>query len=511
MNADSGGDLVVISNRGPIDLRWTDAGWTSLPTSGGLASMLTPLVREIGLVWMCCVAEPAAAVGQRAALDEVAARASGKLRVVPLPLPETVYEAYYNGVSNQILWMLQHDLLESDALDRFESAQVRAGHDGYLEANARIADAMARSNIEARALLVQDYHLYPLSALLRRACPGIPLLHFTHIPFATPDRWRRLPNAWARAILMGMLGADVVGLQTARDVSAFLTSCQEILGLHVEPRDGTVTDSTGRRVMVRAYPASIDPDRLRAEMQSTNVGAARDRLVAHADRHLVVRTDRLDPAKNQLDGFRAFGRLLERRPDLRQQVRFLAILSPSRTGLKAYRAYGAAVLQVVEEINDRFAETCDLPPIDVHLENDRALSLAALERSEVLLANSLADGMNLVPKEWAMVTQQASVAVISETAGVAVEAADAALLVSPRDVEGTASALADALDMPPPERIERLARFSCRIASWTSRDWLMTQIADLARVTAKPSVDLHATYGMAAPEGGRHEAEAARA
>jgi trehalose 6-phosphate synthase len=237
-------------------------------------------------------------------------------------------------------------------------------------------------------------------------------------------------------------------------------------------------------------------------MLSASVQAARDRLAEHADRRLVVRADRLDPAKNQLDGFRAFGRLLERRPDLRRRVRFLAILSPSRTGLKAYQAYRVAVLQAVDEINARFTDACELPPVVVHLENDRALSLAALERCEVLLANSLADGMNLVPKEWATVTRQAGVAVISKTAGIASEAAESALLVSPRDLEGTASALASALDIPRPERIERLARFRRRIASWTSRDWLMAQLADLADVTAERSVDLHATDGIAAPEGG---------
>ena len=38
-------------------------------------------------------------------------------------------------------------------------------------------------------------------------------------------------------------------------------------------------------------------------------------------------------------GFQAFARLLELRPDLCREVRFLAFLVPSRTDLSIYRAY----------------------------------------------------------------------------------------------------------------------------------------------------------------------------
>jgi trehalose 6-phosphate synthase len=84
-----------------------------------------------------------------------------------------------------------------------------------------------------------------------------------------------------------------------------------------------------------------------------------------------------------------------------------------------------------------------------------------------------------VPKEWAVVARHAGAAVISETAGVAVEASDTALLVPPEDVERTATALGAALDMPEAERARRLALFREKVTAWTSRDWLAAQLADL--------------------------------
>jgi trehalose 6-phosphate synthase len=87
--------------------------------------------------------------------------------------------------------------------------------------------------------------------------------------------------------------------------------------------------------------------------------------------------------------------------------------------------------------------------------------------------------MNLVAKEWAIVSQRPGALIVSETAGVTEEAADSALSVSPLDVEGTARAMADALDMPESERAARLARFRDRVTRWTARDWLSAQLVDL--------------------------------
>src|ERR1700716_2449544 len=82
------------------------------------------------------------------------------------------------------------------------------------------------------------------------------------------------------------------------------------------------------------------------------------------------------------------------------------------------------------------------PPIGVYYTNDRDQALAAMQTCNVLLINSLQDGMNLVAKEWAVVAKEPGVLIVSETAGVAADAADSALLISPLDVEGTARAMA---------------------------------------------------------------------
>jgi trehalose 6-phosphate synthase len=238
---------------------------------------------------------------------------------------------------------------------------------------------------------------------------------------------------------------------------------------------------------VRAYPASVDPGLLRETMQSEPVAAARERLAPGMKGKTIIRVDRVDPSKNQVVGFLAFERLLELRPDLRKELRFLAFLVPSRTDLGVYKAYTEAIYERIEIINKRFEADCGEPPVKVFYTNDQGQALAAMEACDVLLVNSLEDGMNLVAKEWAVVSQRPGALIVSETAGVATEAQDAALQVSPLDVEGTAKAMAEALDMPVAERERRLALLRERIDGWTARNWLDSQLADLGVATGEPT------------------------
>ena len=83
------------------------------------------------------------------------------------------------------------------------------------------------------------------------------------------------------------------------------------------------------------------------------------------------------------------------------------------------------------------------------------------------------------------------VLVLSETTGVAAEAEDSALLVSPLDIEGTTQALARGLDLARPARARLLAPFRERIQRWTAQDWLSAQFhgIHLAHVRVVEGVD----------------------
>jgi trehalose 6-phosphate synthase len=110
-----------------------------------------------------------------------------------------------------------------------------------------------------------------------------------------------------------------------------------------------------------------------------------------------------------------------------------------------------------------------------------ARAIAAMQLYDVLLVNPLADGMNLVAKEGAVVNRKDGVLVLSEHAGAFYELGEHALTVSPFDIYGTANALHHALSMPPEEKRKRAEALRALVLKADVRDWFNDQVADAMR------------------------------
>jgi trehalose 6-phosphate synthase len=103
---------------------------------------------------------------------------------------------------------------------------------------------------------------------------------------------------------------------------------------------------------------------------------------------------------------------------------------------------------------------------------------------DVLLVNSIIDGMNLVAKEGALINERSGVIVLSEGAGAAMQLGNEALIVSPADVEGTADAIYQALTMPIRERQARAQRLRRLVERDDVSVWFRDQLADIAEYSA---------------------------
>jgi len=215
----------------------------------------------------------------------------------------------------------------------------------------------------------------------------------------------------------------------------------------------------------------------------------------------------MDPAKNILLGFEAFDLLLETNPELVGRVRFLAFLVPSRQAVPEYRCHAEAVFNLAAHINQRWG-TDHWQPIQVFYEHNYDQALAGLSLYDVLLVNSLSDGMNLVSKEGALVNERDGVLVLSRAAGAFRELGHAALPIDPTDVRETAKALADALAMPIEERRWRAARLRAAVEANDFSDWLERQLLDLEEIALRRS---HLVRGNGHASGNGQRALAGRA
>ncbi|MDP8921874.1 MAG: trehalose-6-phosphate synthase, partial [Chloroflexota bacterium] len=437
---------VVVSHRGPVTYDVTPDGLQARAGAGGLAGALRSLSDHVPLTWASCAMSEGDRLAAAAGGADAPADAS-RLRLAVLP--ERVYQLHYEVASNPILWFVQHRIAEALAPGRDDEIE-EAWEEGYRPANARlaatVADELDRPDT-APVVFVHDYQLYLLPGILRRLWPRLTISHFVHIPWPTPEAWEVLPLYIRREIVASLAAADIVGFQTRRDVAAFLACCRAWLpDARVDASTSSVAVGA-RRAHVRAYPISVDVDGVRALTADPSFLAHRARFAAADTERTIVRVDRLDPTKNVVRGFRAFERLLECRPEWRERVTFRSFLVPSRSTIPEYRRLAGEVFALVDRINLRFG-TPAWQPIRLAYEHDREQALAGLSLADVMLVNPVADGMNLVAKEGAIVNDRDGVLVLSTTAGAYEELGPACLGVDPLDVAGTADALARALTMP---------------------------------------------------------------
>lgn len=475
--------ILVVSNRAPVTFANQGSRFQLGRGAGGVVTALGQLRGARSVTWVA----PATTETDRevsAVLRERGGRIGrAGLQVRFVDLPSDLMTDYSERFSNQILWFVQHGLWSRRHAAE-DPATLGRLYERYLVAGAAVAGAVATEMHrpgQASDVLVQDYQLYGVPAAVRRLTPGVGISHFVHIPWPGLDTWRAaMPDAITGDIIRRMLEADAIGFQDRHSRDHFVEAAARLAGMPAWR--GGVRLQSGRIVLCRVRPASINPEALIPD--PTRLKALRGRNVLR-----VVRVDRVDPIKNVPAGFEAFERLLEMHPEWIGRVQFIARLIPTRMAIPEYAAEWNATARVIERVRRRFGdasiEVCDTP--------SRGQALAELATADVVLVNSLADGMNLVAKEAAALNRD-GVLVCSRRAGAWAELKQGALEIDPASVEDTASALHQALTMPLAERRQRASSMRHAVQRWTGRDWFSALRADLdeARMERRASRQVQA-------------------
>jgi trehalose 6-phosphate synthase len=471
--------LILVSNRGPIEWSFDERGHVrEIPSAGGVAVSLAAVAANEAVTWI---------IGSTNAAERLIAKTLkyapfGLSRLSLVDLPETVRVPFYNVVCNQALWFLQHSLGPALLDEGASKHLVKAWQQGYVAANRRFADAVIRELDAADDIgqvMLHDYHLYLAPRMVRSEHPGAAFQHFVHVPWPEPSAWSVLPDWMVRQICDGLLANDSVVFQTELNVAHFLATCQRYLNTDVDIIERRCeVRYQGRTVTVWSNPISTDVDELHELAGTPAVAMHQQRLQGSGAEATIVRVDRLDPSKNVLRGFQAYELLLRSSEALRGRVRFLAFLIPSRVGVPQYDGYATEVFDCVDRINRTYGNA-SWTPVQLFYGHDREQALAALRIYDVLLVNSIADGMNLVSKEGAALNQRDGAMVLSMSLGSYPELAEGAIGVDPLDVQWTAAALEQALRLSARERAGRAARMKDAVKAHELRDWWRSQLRDL--------------------------------
>jgi trehalose 6-phosphate synthase len=484
--------VILASNRGPVDYALIDGNLVPRRGAGGVVTALAALSSYTDVTWV------SAAMSRG---DRLAARDAELPRPAFLPpslnhrfvvVDEEAFQLHYNAFSNPLLWFIHHYLFDTAYGPHIDDDVRSAWLDGYVPVNRAFANTLAplaqrEPDEKPPFVMLHDYQLYLVSRYLRRRVPDALLSMFVHIPWPASGYWNLLPRGMRLAIVQSLVRVDVLGFQTRRFARNFLDTCDDNLADADVDYDALTVTFQGRTTHVKVYPISVDVDHLRGLVGSSPCTGYQSKIEALRGPITIVRVDRVEPSKNLVRGFEAYRSLLERRPDLRGVVKFLAFLVPSRTSIPEYQRYRDCTFALIKEINDAFG-TAVWKPIETFYENNYLQALAAMRTADVLLVNPVADGMNLVAKEAVVVNERNAVLILSEGAGAHDQLGAYAVSVSPGDVAGTSRALERAIEMPLAERIVRLAALRRSVESEDLGWWVDRQLFDLAALADHPEL-----------------------
>ena len=470
------GRLIIISNRLPFSLDREGDKLSIRQSSGGLVSAIksyfesnTNKDQPSEKLWMGVADFPQEDWDQAVASHA----AQQDFGVIPLYVDKDLYDNYYNGFSNSVLWPLFHYF---SSLVEYESRFF----DAYVQVNQLFAEKLAPLLQPDDQVWIHDYQLMLLPHLLRQKKQDATIGFFLHIPFPSYEIFRLLPTEWKKTLLKGVMGADLIGFHTYDYVQHFLQSVKMLLGVESYFHNLQYQD---RLVRIDLFPIGIDYNKFYQAASDPEVLDMCNKIRNNLeDKKIIFSVDRLDYTKGlpqRLNGFEYF---LERYPEWREKMVFILNIVPSRSSIPAYLERKKMIEEKIGTINGRFS-TISWQPVIYRYNHLSFKELIALyQAADVALITPLRDGMNLVAKEYvASCASGRGVLILSELAGAAAELSEA-ILVNPTDTADVASSITRALAMPLYEQRNRLALMQRRLQEYDVIKWVNDFMDQLTQV-----------------------------
>ncbi len=441
--------LVVVSNRLPL----------GPDPSGGLVVALEDALEGGGL-WIGNSGKTRSHAG-----DTLTSHSGAPFDRLSYDLSSREHREYYLGFSNAVLWPLCHgrvDLIEMKTEDLHT----------YRNVNRKVARIVAAQLREDDRIWVQDYHHLPLAHELRKLGVTNPIAFFLHIPFPGPMAFQALPNG--AEIARWIADYDLFGLQAKRHVAACLQALRTVEG--AEFLGGGHVRLGGKTVEIASFPIGIDVDDFAQMAEGAEPRPDRP--------DTIIGVDRLDYSKGLPERFRAFEALLTRRPDLHGEVELLQIAPPTRGEVRAYREIREEIEGLTGAINGAHADLDWIPIRYIHRAVPRDRLAKLFRRARIGLVTPLADGMNLVAKEFvaAQDPEDPGVLILSKFAGAAEQMTEA-LIVNPHDTEEMVHHIVTARSMPLRERKRRHAALMASLRKNDVHHWRRSILEALGRIS----------------------------
>jgi len=285
-------------------------------------------------------------------------------------------------------------------------------------------------------------------------------------------------------LVMGLLGADLIGFQTQFYCNNFLDTVDRTIESRIDWEHFSA-QKEGHITMVKPFPISVDFQRpnkeAKALAEKPELNSVLKEMGLKAE-YVGVGVDRIDYTKGMLERVKAVERFLEKYPEYVNKFTFIQLGAPSRTHIPQYHRFLAELHAEVDKINWKFKakDWKAIVFLEKHHEHKEITKFYKI--ADTCLVTSLHDGMNLVAKEFVAARDDNSgVLILSRFAGASREMKDA-LIVNPYDIEQMADAIYYSLTMPKAEVTERMTRMRQDLHENNIYKWAANLTEELVKI-----------------------------
>jgi alpha,alpha-trehalose-phosphate synthase [UDP-forming] len=471
-----GSNLFVVSNREPYIHTKRGKEITVAVPASGLVTAIEPVLCACNGTWVAHGSGDA---------DVETVDSHDRLQVPPedprytlrrVWLSAEQEDGYYNGFANEGLWPLCH-------IAHTRPTFRASDWEHYNAVNEKFADALVEeiAGEEHPVVLIQDYHFALLPRMLKDRLPRARVAIFWHIPWPNSESFGICP--WQRELLDGLLGADLIGFHVQAHCNNFLDSVDRVLESRIDWEHFSVSRHN-HESRVRPFPISVEfPDD--GGDVPAQIEQERSLLLAELGieaTFLGVGVDRLDYTKGIIERLQSVELFLERYPRYQEKFTFVQIGAPTRSRIKRYAEFQTEVEAEAERINSRFKRGKWKPIVFQNRQHTHEEVQRYYRAAHLCIVTSLHDGMNLVAKEYVAARHdERGVLILSQFTGAARELRDA-ILVNPYDIQATAEAIAQALDMNLKDMVDRMRRMRKSVKEHNIYWWAGSLIGELCDI-----------------------------
>ena len=352
------------------------------------------------------------------------------------------------------IWPLLHGL----PIPEFADAEL-SQHLNNLRCTSR-ALATESIDVDNHGYLVNDFQLSQVPVALRELEPSKQISFFLHTPWPKSVPSSNIATKILEFLASGMLAADVIQFQTQKDLRAFENFVITYLPLELED------------VKLEVNPVSVNVQQL--NLQSLNT---EDLLNLREDEISYVHIARSDPIKNTLASINGFTELARDFKDSAPRSYLDLYIVPSRQQWPMYQVLLSEIVKTVEQCNSKLS-SLNYAPIRLHIGNDYQRASQALTRYDYLIACSVADGLNLVVKEGAILNDRNGVIVSTMQVGAMAELGNFCIVAKEATEIGIIESLREAQNLSSESRRNMSAELKRHIQEFDSSFWAQSVVAN---------------------------------